>query len=52
VQAALAAKELDDRKNGITDLSIFEVVHAKYREKTKFIFGYDPDGALRGVGPQ
>ncbi|MGZ3654400.1 MAG: hypothetical protein ACXWR1_17045 [Bdellovibrionota bacterium] len=50
VQAALAAKEMDDRKNGITDLTIFEVVHAKYREKSKMIFGFDPDGLPKGNG--
>lgn len=48
VQAALAAKQLDERKNGITDLTIFEVVHLKYRERSKKIFGYDPDGAKGG----
>jgi hypothetical protein len=49
VQAALAAKELKDRQNGITDLTIFQVVHAKYRERSKMIFGYDPDGIPKGV---
>lgn len=49
VKAALAAKELDDRRNGITDLTIFEVVHQKYREKSKMIFGFDPDNLPGGV---
>lgn len=52
VKDALAAKELEDRRNGITDLTIFEVVHAKYREKSKMIFGYDPDGtSVKGGAP-
>jgi hypothetical protein len=50
VQAALAAKQLEDRKNGLTDLTIFQVVHAKYREKSKMIFGFDPDGLPKGGG--
>lgn len=50
LQAALDAKEKSDRANGITDQTIFQVVHAKYREKAKMIFGYDPDGIPKGVG--
>ncbi len=49
VQAALAQRALDERANGITDQTIFQVVHAKYREKAKMIFGYDPDGIPKGV---
>jgi hypothetical protein len=48
VQAALSAKQLDDRNHGLTDLTIFQVVHAKYREKSKMIFGFDPDGLPKG----
>ncbi len=51
VQKALADKEHQDRLNGITDMTIFEVVHAKYREKSKMIFGYDPDSVPKGVTP-
>lgn len=53
VQAALDAKESESRRVAQADLSIFEVVHLKYREKSKMIFGFDPDandGKLRGVG--
>lgn len=50
VQAALAAKEQSDRAAGLTDMTIFQLVHAKYREKSKMIFGYDPDGMPKGVG--
>ena len=50
VQAALAQKALNDRANGLTDMTIFQLVHAKYREKSKMIFGYDPDGTPKGVG--
>ncbi len=49
VQSALAAKALEDRKNGITELSIFQVVHDKYRQVSKIIFGYDPDRLPKGV---
>lgn len=50
VQAALAAKEQSDRAAGLTDMTIFQLVHNKYREKSKMIFGYDPDGMPKGVG--
>ncbi len=49
VQTALHAKALDERRNGITDLTLFQVVHNKYREKSKAIFGFDPDSMPRGV---
>lgn len=48
VQAALAARDQDLRREGDSSLSLFEVVHRKYREKTKMIFGYDPD--MPGTG--
>ena len=48
VQNAIAAKEHEDRLNGLTSLTIFEVVHQKYREMSKIIFGYDPDGGAVG----
>lgn len=50
VQAALAAKEIADRQAGLTEQTIFEVVHAKYREKSKMIFGFNPDGLPKGNG--
>lgn len=39
VQAALAARELASRKPE-RDLTLFQLVHRKYRERTKMIFGY------------
>jgi hypothetical protein len=50
VQAALAARELAERNKDLTDLSLFQVVHAKYRERSKMIFGFDPDGLPKGNG--
>jgi len=49
LKAAIEAKELDDRRNGITDLTVFEIVHIKYRERAKIIFGYDPDSVSKGA---
>jgi hypothetical protein len=49
VQAALTQKALEERSNGIHDLTLFQVVHNKLREKSKTIFGYDPDGVPKGV---
>jgi hypothetical protein len=49
VQAALAAKDADDRINGITELSIFQVVHNKYRERYIKMFGFDLNGLPKGV---
>ena len=45
VREALAEKEKQDRANGITDMTIFQVVHLKYRERCKMILGYDPEGS-------
>jgi|GEM_PF-3973720 len=52
VKAALEQKAANDRVVNVNDLSLFQVVHNKYREKSKMIFGYDPDpsGTLKGVG--
>jgi hypothetical protein len=50
VQAALLAKQLDASKKSEFDYGLFERVHAKYRQKAKAIFGYDPDGTMKGVG--
>lgn len=50
VRDALMAKAQNERKHGITELTIFQLVSAKYREKSKVIFGFDPDGVPRGVG--
>ena len=46
VQAALAAQELQKMKDGMTELSIFEVVHNKYQERQKNIYG---NAGARGV---
>lgn len=40
VQAALAARELASQRSQEKDFTLFQLVHRKYREKTKMIFGY------------
>lgn len=52
VKAALAARRAEEAKKLDENMSIFQIVHRRYREKAKFIFGYDPDngGPLKGVG--
>lgn len=46
LKAALAAKEQQDRLEGLTGLSIFQVVHNKYQEKLNMIYG---QGSSSGV---
>lgn len=50
VQAALDQRASRERAANIGELTLFQIVHTKYREKSKIIFGYDPDGQLKGVG--
>jgi hypothetical protein len=50
VQAALLAKQLEASKVDVNLMTLFERVHVKYKEKSKMIFGYDPDGVIKGVG--
>lgn len=50
VQAALAAREGEDRRNGYTELSLFQLVHSKYREKSAMIFGFGSGAAPKGGG--
>ena len=39
IQAALAAREMDLQKEGITNSSLFQIVHKKYEERIKMIYG-------------
>jgi hypothetical protein len=49
LQSALQAKALEDRRNGITDLTIFQVVHLKYQEKCRYFPSYGPTHAEKGA---
>jgi hypothetical protein len=48
VRAALAAREKQRRRDQVQELSLFEVVHLKYLEKQKSLFG--TLGKIQGVG--
>jgi hypothetical protein len=49
VQAALAARELAANAKSVHEMTIFEVVHRKYRERTSVIHGSKPGTAGSGV---
>jgi len=49
VRAALEKQALLDQMNGKSDVTIFQMVHSKYREKFGMIYGTAPGAGLSGI---